>query len=131
MGLLNVVNGLILFTLWTYVFPMMACLMGKIIPLWDKYSKIGIWKCWLWAYIIYIMNLRFFLRWPVLWEKQFHYGLNNLKLGFWSIDYGLILFTLWTYVFPITSYLFYIMKLFFFHNGLSYGLLNYPYFKCP
>jgi len=33
--------------------------MGKLIPLWDKYFEIGIWKCWLWAYIIYIMDLCF------------------------------------------------------------------------
>ena len=25
--------------------PTMACLKGKIIPLWDKYFEIGIWKC--------------------------------------------------------------------------------------
>ena len=34
--------GLIYFTLWTYVFPMMACPMGMIIRLWDKYFDFGI-----------------------------------------------------------------------------------------
>ena len=28
--------GLIYFTLWTYIFPMMTCPMGMIIRLWDK-----------------------------------------------------------------------------------------------
>jgi len=47
---------LIYLTLWTYVFSMMACLMGIIIRFWDKYFKFGITLFWLWAYIFYIMD---------------------------------------------------------------------------
>ena len=45
--------------------------------------------------------------WPMMtcpMGKQFHYGINILKLGFHCVDYGLIFFTLWTYVFPMMAY---------------------------
>ena len=36
MGLYYDDYGLIYFTFWTHVFPMMACPMGMLIRLWDK-----------------------------------------------------------------------------------------------
>jgi len=41
------------------MFTHMACLMGIIIRLWYKYFEVGILLFWLWAYIIYIMDLWF------------------------------------------------------------------------
>ena len=40
-------NGLVYYTLWTYVFPMMACLIEKPFWLWEQYFRHRIILCWL------------------------------------------------------------------------------------
>jgi len=49
MGFYYIENGLVYFTLWTYVFLMMACTMEKETPLWVKYFV-------KWNYVMVIME---------------------------------------------------------------------------
>ena len=50
MGYYSFKNGLVNYTLWTYVLPMMACLMGKLFQLWAQYFEKS-------NYIMLIMGL--------------------------------------------------------------------------